>query len=74
MLPWSPVPQHRLVALIRFLFKASDRALSLFQILTVNKKFEWTTEYEEGFQKLNKHVYSLVALTKPVPDKPLFLY
>lgn len=64
----------RLAALIQFLAKIGDKAAPFFQVLRVNKKLEWTTEWEEAFQNLKQHLRTLARLAKLEKGYTLFLY
>lgn len=46
----------RIIALGRFISKATNKSLSFFKILKLGKKFQWTSECEEAFQALKKHL------------------
>nr|KYP76256.1 Retrovirus-related Pol polyprotein from transposon 17.6 [Cajanus cajan] len=64
----------RMASLSRFLSKATDKALPLFQCLRKNDHFIWTTECEEAFLELKKSLTSPPILTKPRPSIPLLVY
>lgn len=46
----------RIIALGRFISKATNKSLSFFKILKLGKRFQWTSECEEAFQALKKHL------------------
>lgn len=62
----------RLATWNNFLLKANDEAFPFFQILQVNKKFEWTTVYMEDFKVLRQHIHSLLTFAKPVSTNHYF--
>nr|KYP61244.1 Retrovirus-related Pol polyprotein from transposon 17.6 [Cajanus cajan] len=64
----------RMASLSRFLSRAADKALPLFQCLRKNDRFAWTTECEEAFSELKKSLASSPILTKPRLDMPLLVY
>nr|KYP68986.1 Retrovirus-related Pol polyprotein from transposon 297 family [Cajanus cajan] len=64
----------RMASLSRFLSKAADKALPLFQCLRKNDRFTWTIECEEAFLELKKSLASPPILMKPWPSTPLLVY
>ncbi|XP_020204928.1 uncharacterized protein LOC109790223 [Cajanus cajan] len=64
----------RMASLSRFLSKAADKALPLFQCLRKNDHFTWTTECDDAFLELKKSLASPRILTKPRPSIPLLVY
>nr|KYP58844.1 Retrovirus-related Pol polyprotein from transposon 17.6 [Cajanus cajan] len=64
----------RMASLSRFLSKAADKSLPLFQCLRKNDCFVWTDECERAFGKLKKTLTSPPILTKPRTDSPLLVY
>nr|KYP37867.1 Retrovirus-related Pol polyprotein from transposon 17.6 [Cajanus cajan] len=64
----------RMASLSRFLSRAADKALPLFQCLKKNDHFTWTTECEEAFTELKRSLASPPILPKPRPNIPLLVY
>ena len=62
----------RIVALSRFLSKASDKCQPFFQVL--KKAFEWDTHYEKAFSALKTYLSSLPILVSPSEGELLTLY
>ncbi|XP_024024059.1 uncharacterized protein K02A2.6-like [Morus notabilis] len=61
-------------ALNRFISKATDKCVPFFDALRGNKRFEWTPQCEEAFQKLKEHLGKPPILSKPNADEELSLY
>ncbi|XP_022888168.1 uncharacterized protein LOC111403774 [Olea europaea var. sylvestris] len=64
----------RIAALSRFISRATDKSLPFFKVLKQGKKFQWTSECQEAFESLKKHLGELPLLSKPHPDESLLLY
>ncbi|XP_022872377.1 uncharacterized protein LOC111391392 [Olea europaea var. sylvestris] len=64
----------RIVALNRFISRATDKSLPFFEVLKQGKKFQWTDECEETFQALKKHLGEAPLLSKPKPQESLLIY
>nr|XP_009388298.1 PREDICTED: uncharacterized protein LOC103975116 [Musa acuminata subsp. malaccensis] len=64
----------RLVALSRFLARSGDRCLPFFKALKNPKNFQWTSECEEAFKQMKRHLASLPRLTSASPGEKLGLY
>ena len=66
---------RRVVALNRFVSKSSDKCQEFFKaIKKVGKRFEWTLECEEAFQKIKEHLGSPPLLSKPKEGEVLIIY
>ncbi|XP_020202547.1 uncharacterized protein LOC109788270 [Cajanus cajan] len=63
-----------MASLSRFLSKAADKSLPLFQCLRKNDKFAWTDECERAFGELKQALTSPLILSKPQADLPLLMY
>ncbi|XP_071727467.1 uncharacterized protein [Rutidosis leptorrhynchoides] len=66
-----------LAALIRFLSRATDRALPFFQTLKgclSKKDLIWTDEAERAFQDMKAFLKELPALTAPISGETLTVY
>ena len=63
-------------ALSQFVSKSSDKCKEFFKAIKgVGKKFEWTPECEEAFQKLKEQLGPLSPLlAKPIVGETLILY
>nr|KYP72762.1 Retrovirus-related Pol polyprotein from transposon 17.6 [Cajanus cajan] len=55
----------RMASFSRFLSKAADKSLPLFQCLRKNDKFGWTDECERAFGELKQALTSPPILSKP---------
>ncbi|XP_022891636.1 uncharacterized protein LOC111406442 [Olea europaea var. sylvestris] len=55
-------------------FRGTNKSLPFFKVLKQGKKFQWTSECEEAFQALKKHLGETPLLSKPQPREPLLLY
>ena len=62
----------KVVALNRFVSKATDRCLPFFRIL--RKSFEWTDECQKAFENLKKYLSSPPLLSPSRPGEELYLY
>ena len=65
----------RVAALNRFVSKSPDKCQEFFKaIKKVGKRFEWTPECEEAFQKIKEHVGSPPFMSKPKEGEVLIIY
>ena len=64
----------RVVALNRFISKATEKCLPFFNSLKGNKRFLWDDKCEQVFRALKEYLGKPPLLSKPVKDEPLFLY
>nr|KYP57103.1 Retrovirus-related Pol polyprotein from transposon 17.6 [Cajanus cajan]KYP58115.1 Retrovirus-related Pol polyprotein from transposon 17.6 [Cajanus cajan]KYP72586.1 Retrovirus-related Pol polyprotein from transposon 17.6 [Cajanus cajan] len=64
----------RMTSLSRFLSKAADKSLPLFQCLRKNDRFAWTDECERAFGELKQALTSPPILTKLQVDSLLLVY
>ena len=62
----------RIVALSRFVSRASDKCQPFFQVL--KKAFQWDTECEEAFSALKTYLSSPPILVSPIEGELLTLY
>ena len=62
----------KVVALNRFVSKATDKCLPFFRVL--RKSFEWTDEYQKAFEDLKKYLSSPPLLSPSMPGEELYLY
>nr|GFB93734.1 reverse transcriptase domain-containing protein [Tanacetum cinerariifolium] len=68
---------EKLANLNKFLSKSAEKSLPLFQTLKkcIKKSdFRWTTEAEQAFQQLKKHLSALPMLAAPKPQEELIMY
>ncbi|XP_024026375.1 uncharacterized protein LOC112093026 [Morus notabilis] len=76
--PTKPKEVQRLTrcvaALNRFISKATYKCVPFFDALKGSRRFEWTSQCEEAFQKLKEHLGKPQILSKPNPDEELSLY
>nr|XP_009803684.1 PREDICTED: uncharacterized protein LOC104249016 [Nicotiana sylvestris] len=64
----------RIVALVRFISRSSDRSHRLFSLLKKKNNFTWTPEYQQALEELKKHLSSPPLLHTPKTDEQLYLY
>ena len=62
----------KIVALNRFVSKATDKCLPFFHIL--RKSFEWTDECQKAFEELKKYLSSPPLLSLSKLGEELYLY
>ena len=62
----------KVVALNRFVSKATDKCLPFFRVL--RKSFEWMDECQKAFEDLKKYLLSSPLLSPSKPRKELYLY
>ena len=62
----------KVVALNKFIFKATNRCLPFFRIL--RKSFEWTNECQKAFEDVKKYLSSPPLLSPSRPGEELYLY
>ena len=62
----------KVVALNRFISKATDKCLPFFRVL--RKSFEWTDECQKAFEDLKKYLSSPPLLSPSRPGEELYLY
>ena len=62
----------RVVALNRFVSKATDKCLPFFKVL--RKAFEWTNECQNAFQDLKDYLTTAPLLSPSVQREELYLY
>ena len=63
---------RRVVALNRFVSKATDKSLPFFRVL--RKAFEWTNECQQAFEDLKTSLASTPLLSPSKPGEELYLY
>lgn len=64
-----------MAALNRFISKSLDKWKEFFKAIKgVGRRFEWTPDCEEAFQRLKEHLSSPPLLSKPVDGETLILY
>jgi hypothetical protein len=64
----------RVAALNRFIPRAAERSLPLFQVLGSSKNFQWSETQKQAFQELKDYLSNLTKLCPPEPKSPLLLY
>ena len=62
----------KIVALNRFISKATDKCLPFFR--TLRKSFEWTDECQKAFEELKKYLSSPPLLSPSKPREELYFY
>jgi hypothetical protein len=64
----------RVVALNRFIPRATERSLPFFQVLSSAKNFQWSETQKQAFQELKDYLSNMTKLCPPEPRSPLLLY
>ncbi|XP_022877090.1 uncharacterized protein LOC111395342 [Olea europaea var. sylvestris] len=62
----------RIVALNRFVSRASNKCYPFFKVLRGNQGFDWSEDCEKAFQELKQTLASPPILTRPEPVTPYF--
>ena len=62
----------KIVALNRFVSKATDKCLPFFR--TLRRSFEWMDECQKAFEDLKKYLSSPLLLSPSKPGEELYLY
>ena len=65
-------PNSEIVALNRFVSKATDKCLPFFR--TLRNSFEWTDKCQKAFEDLKKYLSSPPLLNPSKPSEELYLY
>ncbi|KAJ1685137.1 hypothetical protein LUZ63_016527 [Rhynchospora breviuscula] len=64
----------RIAALSRFISKSGEVCLPFFQTIRKNKKFQWTAECQQTFEKINEYLATPPIISRPVSGEVLYLY
>ena len=65
----------KVAALSRFISRATDKCIPFFDVIKKGKRnFEWTSDCEEAFRALVRHLESPPVLSKPVDHEMLYVY
>ena len=64
----------RVVALSRFILRATDKCLPFFDSLKGSKRFLWDDKCEQVFRSLKEYLNKPPLLSKPIEGEPLYLY
>ena len=64
----------KITTLERFISCTAKKCLPLFRALKNSQKFEWNNDYQSAFEEIQKFLTSLLLLSRPIPDEPLYLY
>ena len=64
----------RVIALNKFISKATDKCLPFFDSLKGNKRFLWDDKCEQASRALKEYLGKPPLLSKPVKGESLFLY
>jgi hypothetical protein len=64
----------RVAALNRFIPRADERSLPLFEVLRSPKNFQWSETHKQAFQELKDYLSNMKKLCPPEPKSPLLLY
>ena len=62
----------KIVALNKFVSKATDKCLPFFR--TLRKSFKWTNECQKAFEELKKYLSSPPLLSPSKPGEEFYLY
>ncbi|KAK3030775.1 hypothetical protein RJ639_035440 [Escallonia herrerae] len=54
--------------------RSAERCLPFFKAIRKAKDFSWTEDCQKSFEELKANLYSYFLLSKPIPEKDLFLY
>ena len=65
-------PNSKIIALNRFVSKATDKCLPFFR--TLRNSFEWTDKCQKAFEDLKKYLSSPPLLNPSKPSEELYLY
>ena len=63
-----------MAVLSRFISRATDKCLLLFDSLNGSKRFLWDDKCEQAFRLLKEYLSKPPLLSKPSEDEPLYLY
>ena len=58
----------------RFISRPIDKCLPFFKLLKGNKKFKWTDECHNAFDKFKRYLSTFPILAKPLTGEKLLLY
>ena len=64
----------KVVALSRFMSRATDHCTPFFDVLKVSKRFEWIDKCEQAFQALKENLGRPPLLSKLIEWEKLYLY
>ncbi|KAL5850150.1 hypothetical protein ACOSQ4_008163 [Xanthoceras sorbifolium] len=64
----------RVVSLVRFISRLTDRCLPFFKALRKNSSSQWTPECENAFRELKSYLAEPPMLSKPQTGETLYLY
>ncbi|KAJ1696048.1 hypothetical protein LUZ63_004560 [Rhynchospora breviuscula] len=64
----------RIAALSRFISKSAEVCQPFFQTIRKNKKFQWTTECQQAFEKIKEYLATSPIISRPVSGEVLYLY
>ena len=66
---------EKVAALSRFISRATDKCIPFFDVIKKGKRnFEWTSDCEEAFRTLVRHLESPTILWKPIDHEMLYVY
>jgi hypothetical protein len=64
----------RVAALNRFIPRAAERSLPLFQVIRSAKNLQWYEPQKRAFQELKDYLSNMTKLCPPEPKSPFLLY
>ncbi|KAJ4793841.1 Pol-polyprotein [Rhynchospora pubera] len=64
----------RIAALNRFISKSAEVCQPFFQTIRKNKKFQWTVECQDAFEKIKEYLATPPTISRPVKGETLYLY
>lgn len=63
-----------IAALNRFISRLGKKGLPFFKLLKKSRKFEWTEEANEAFERLKAYLTTSPVLTPPDKEEDMILY
>ncbi|KAJ4760216.1 Pol-polyprotein [Rhynchospora pubera] len=64
----------RIAALNRFISKSAEVCQPFFQTIRKNKKFQWTVECQDAFERIKEYLATPPTISRPVKGETLYLY
>ncbi|KAJ4821053.1 Pol-polyprotein [Rhynchospora pubera] len=64
----------RIAALNRFISKSAEVCQPFFQTIRKNKKFQWTTECQDAFERIKEYLATPPIISRPTKGETLYLY
>ncbi|KAJ4795108.1 Pol-polyprotein [Rhynchospora pubera] len=64
----------RIAALNRFISKSAEVCQPFFQTIRKNKKFQWTEECQNAFERIKEYLATPPIISRPTKGETLYLY